>query len=347
MERRVTIRDIARALGCHHSTVSLALRDDARLPQETRRRVQEAAEKMGYRPDPMVQALAFYRTAVKPATDHGKLAWLSNEREPQFGPNYSFRRYADGAEERAAKLGYRLEEFVLRSPGMTPRRMVQILQTRGITGIIVAPQPTLRIRARIRMDWSPFSAVSIGYSLAWPPLHMVTNHQFNTAKMAYRKLISLGCRRIGICIYRVVNERCNGGFLGGYFSESLRRPSVMHVPPYVYNRRDTKEMKAWFLENRPEAVIVHDSRDIEWMEQELKLRIPEDVCMVCLGETSKGYAHISQNSHEVGAAAVDLLVSMIQRNERGIPEIPHRLLIEGTWHDGHTVRRVNVPEISE
>lgn len=343
MERRVTIRDIARSLGCHHSTVSLALRDDPRLPVETRKRVREAAEKMGYRPDPMVQALAVYRTAVKPAIDHGKLAWLSNEREPQFGPNYAFRRYADGAAERAAVLGYRLEEFVLRSPGMTPRRMVQILQTRGITGILVAPQPTRRIRARIRMDWTTFSAVAIGYSLAWPPLHMVTNHQYNTAKTAFRKLTSLGCRRIGICIYRVVNERCNGGFLGGYLSERLRWPKEMQIEPYVYDRRDTKQMKAWYHENRPDAVIVHDSRDIEWMEQELKLRVPEDICMVCMGETTKGYAHISQNSHEVGVAAVDLLISMIQRNERGIPEIPRRLLIEGTWNDGYSVRRVNIP----
>ena len=35
---RVTLRDVARAAGCHFSTVSLALRDHPRLPVETRAR---------------------------------------------------------------------------------------------------------------------------------------------------------------------------------------------------------------------------------------------------------------------------------------------------------------------
>ena len=28
---------------------------------------------------------------------------------------------------------------------------------------------------------------------------------------------------------------------------------------------------------------------------------------------------------------------MLQRNERGIPELPHTILVEGTWIDGKTL----------
>jgi hypothetical protein len=31
---------------------------------------------------------------------------------------------------------------------------------------------------------------------------------------------------------------------------------------------------------------------------------------------------------------------MIQRDERGIPDFPMRILIEGTWVDGESVRRL-------
>lgn len=343
MKRRVTIRDIAQTLGCHHSTVSLALRDDPRLPAKTRQTVQKTAREMGYRPDPMVQALAAYRTAIKAPSDHGTLAWLSNEPHRQAGSRYSFLSYLEGARSRAADLGYRIEEFGLRSPGMTPRRIVQILQARGITGVIIAPQPPERMRARIRLDWSTFSAVTIGYSLAWPRMHLVTNHQFNTVKIAYRKLVSLGYRRIGLCIDRIIDGRCNGGFLGGYHSESARWPKSMRLEPFVYDAWSKAAFRAWFRAEKPEAIILHNSPDIERVLADTSVRVPEDLGMVCMTKTKKGFACVDQNSREVGHAAVELLVSMIHRNERGIPEIPRSLLIEGTWRDGNTVRRVNLP----
>ena len=39
----------------------------------------------------------------------------------------------------------------------------------------------------------------------------------------------------------------------------------------------------------------------------------------------------------MGAAAADFLVAMLHRNERGIPELPHTILVEGTWIDGKTL----------
>jgi hypothetical protein len=35
--------------------------------------------------------------------------------------------------------------------------------------------------------------------------------------------------------------------------------------------------------------------------------------------------------------AVDLLVDMMHRNERGIPPIPYRLMVEGSWCEGKTL----------
>ncbi len=343
MEKRVTIRDIALALGFHHSTVSLGLRDDRRLPEETRRKVQEAARRLGYRPDPMVQALAAYRTAVKPASDHGTLAWLSNEREPLADkPSYNFTRYLNGARRCAAELGYRLEEFALRAPGMTPQRMVRILQARGISGIIVAPMPLHRIRARIRLDWSGFSAVGIGFSLAWPPISIVTNHQFGTVQMAFRELISLGYRRIGIAISREVNGRCNGAFLGGYHAESMTWPAGMQVPPFVFSGQwAPAALRRWYREHKPEAIIFHDAKELQHARDILNVPVPQKLGMVSLHITSSPFAYVDQNDDEIGRAAVDTLVSLIHRNEKGIPPVPRKTLIESTWHHGPTVRRVN------
>ncbi len=52
---------------------------------------------------------------------------------------------------------------------------------------------------------------------------------------------------------------------------------------------------------------------------------------------------MNMNARLTGKAATDFLVSMIHRHEKGIPSIPQRLLVEGTWIPGKTVRRVNIP----
>ena len=39
-----------------------------------------------------------------------------------------------------------------------------------------------------------------------------------------------------------------------------------------------------------------------------------------------------------GAAAVDQLISLVDRNETGIPEHPITLTLKGTWNMGRTLR---------
>lgn len=48
MKERITIKDIAKALNIHHSTVSRALRNDAKVKENTREIIQSYAKKHGY-----------------------------------------------------------------------------------------------------------------------------------------------------------------------------------------------------------------------------------------------------------------------------------------------------------
>lgn len=53
---KVTLQDIANALGMAKSSVSYALRNDPRIPEETRKRVQKTAQELGYKKNPLVAA---------------------------------------------------------------------------------------------------------------------------------------------------------------------------------------------------------------------------------------------------------------------------------------------------
>src|ERR1700736_3522837 len=62
--RPATLRDVATAAGVHPATASRALNPGTRLlvSEETARRVSEAAERLGYRPNPVARSLRTRRS---------------------------------------------------------------------------------------------------------------------------------------------------------------------------------------------------------------------------------------------------------------------------------------------
>src|SRR5215210_12461 len=60
----VTLRDVARVAGVHPATVSRALNEDTRalVNEETAQRVLQAAEQLGYRPNPIARGLKTNRS---------------------------------------------------------------------------------------------------------------------------------------------------------------------------------------------------------------------------------------------------------------------------------------------
>ncbi len=60
--QRPTIRDIAREAGVSVATVSRVTHDDPRVVSETKRRVQDAIDRLGYRPSALGRALSYQRT---------------------------------------------------------------------------------------------------------------------------------------------------------------------------------------------------------------------------------------------------------------------------------------------
>lgn len=81
-------------------------------------------------------------------------------------------------------------------------------------------------------------------------------------------------------------------------------------------------------------------RDNQRTVSRFGINVPHDLGVVRLNKTDKGYASMNQNSELMGAAAVDLVVSMIHRQESGLSKVSQRLMIDGTWNDGYSVWRI-------
>ncbi len=344
--KRVTLRDIAQASGVHFATVSRALRGDPQVGAETTRNVRLKAEEMGYRPDPMLTALSAYRAQIKKPEYRATIAWVVNDFKRRVWSEYVvFKQYFQGARERAAQLGYRLEEFWLREPGITPKRASSILHSRGVSGLILVPQP--RPKMRVRLEWEYFSAVALGYTTARPQLNMVANHHFHSMMTAVRRIRTLGYRRIGLALDRRHDTRSDHSWTGAFLSQQQFWPVENWIPVLSVTGIGSNQIHEWLKTYRPDAVISYPA--LAGQLEALGYRIPQDLGFAAYGRNDEGVhrsvAGIDENATLTGYAAMDLLAGMIQRGERGVPKVRQCLLVEGSWHEGETLRPQNRREV--
>jgi DNA-binding LacI/PurR family transcriptional regulator len=338
-DRSITLKDIASKAGVSIMTVSRALRNQPTSASATRQRIQQIAERLGYRPNPLVSALMSYRRSARPAHKSVTIGFVTNFATRNGWRNLKINRdFFNGAAASADRHGYKLEEFWLREPKMTARRLSTVLYSRNVGGLIIAPLPVAL--GHIRLDWDKFSAVALGYSLARPQLHRAVNHQFRSMRLAMRRLRKLGYRRIGLALRASIDERVDHHWVGSFLVEQRRSPDPHRVPLLVVPDREWREesFRTWFKEYRPTVVISQHEEILDWL-QKMDVCVPEEVGFVHLNcpDESGRFAGIYQNAPTVGAVAVDFLVGVIHRNERGVPDLPHSILVEGTWRDGATL----------
>ena len=338
---QVTQQDIATRAGVHITTVSLALRDSHKLRTTTRARIQALAEEMGYRPDPMLSALTVYRERLKRVRHQGVIAWMCPVvRKGEAAPDN--KEYRLGAEARCVEAGYKLEDFYLSDLGRS--RLSKILYTRNIQGLLVPPQSFNR--SHINFDWENFSAVCFGFSLARPKLHLITNAQYQSSRIAVRALRRQGYRRIGFVITHTSDERTNQNFSSGFIAEQRRFRIGEHIPLLVMEGRTTASeisaLKGWYQEHRPEVILALHPPVEEYL---LQMGIDRDVCgyaSLSLTKPDGSVSGIYQNYPLIGRSAVNFLINMLHSNDKGIPADRFHILIEGLWVEGSTTRIKNV-----
>lgn len=338
MEHRPTIKDVAAVAGVHHTTVSLALRNHPSIPETTRARIRAAAEQVHYRPDPMLASLMTYRRGLKPSQRQPVVAWVTNHpTRHRWKQTRVFQDLFNGAAARAEQLGYRLEEFWLREGGMSLARAHQILSTRNISALLLAPQPTAGMS--LELPWEHYCAVTFGYTLAEPRLHLVSNHQFASMILLVQRLRGLGYRRIGLALPADVDRRVHYGWLGGYLAELAHVPRPQRLQPWLFEDFSVPQLRAWLERAKPDVLITPTERI--WAEvPKLGYRVPGDLGLAhpSVPSPDSGCSGIDESSADIGAAAMSQLAGLWQHHERGVPAVPQRLLIEGRWCPGRTVR---------
>ncbi|HEY0944724.1 MAG TPA: LacI family DNA-binding transcriptional regulator [Opitutaceae bacterium] len=335
---RCTLTTIAQAARVSVSTVSYALRNHPKIPPETALRIQQLAAELGYKAHPSVAALmAHIRSARQPSSAE-KIAFVWIEVAPTEANIPFNQQIIAGARARAVQLGYEMEEFWLAEPGMTSRRLGEILRTRGITGIVFSACDR-KTGVQLEMDWPAHAMAIIGNARWNPELHRAGHYHYMGMQRVLHELELRGYRRPAVLLERVVNERAHRAWEAAFLvHHPLRSQAKTLLKPFSI--LDPKEVKPWCERVRPDAIIVTKPLFVEPLRAAIGAASSEIGYAVL--DLLGGHGHLSgiDPVHSMVAAnAVDLVVSQLFHNERGVPSEPKKLLFEGRWIEGRTLRQ--------
>lgn len=313
--RRPTLRDVAALADVSHMTVCRVVNGTRAVAEPTAARVRDALERLSYRPDPALSALAALRNGTGAGRERASvLAFLDCDAD-----SYSA-IVLDGARREAEWHGYRVERVVLAHDAPAQRRTGRQLFHRGVRGLLFGPSNgPWKFDG---WDWAQFAAVSLGALNHTPALHSVSMDYFEGAVSGFRLLRARGCRRIALALSPRMDARTGHRWLGGYSAAArdAGRPVL-----WVGAHWEESAALAWLERVRADGVLTIDADLCAAVRARgLAVAALNDLC-------ATDVPHLRLDPRDIGAEGVRLLHQLVLRREYGLPPEPKRIALGGTW----------------
>ena len=334
---RPTQVDVAQLAGVSRATVSYVLNGvtNGRVPisDETRQRVLDAINELGYEPDARAQALRSGSTNT--------IALIIPDLQ-----NPHFCEYATGIEEAARSAGYHL---LLSSTTMDDEYAVEIfkdLARRRFDGLIIAS--SFILESKEAQD-----TLEQVRERGLPIVEMDENYGVDSVSADYREatrevmshLLSLGHRRIGL-VYGVGNHEIGQDRLEPY-RESLTDANIPIEEELIAYCGPSLEdgyqasLNLLQISPRPSALIaINDLLSMSALRAaaDLGIQIPEDLSLVGYDDIPMAnylvprLTTVTKNAYAAGTKAFEVLLARIQNPElpRQHAHIKARLILRGS-----------------
>jgi len=363
--KQITIREISIAVGFSAATVSLALRGHPRISQCTREIIRAKADEMGYRPNPVMAAHWAAVRMRQPPKFQSVIALLNDWDEPEKWRNSRYLKpFIAAFQRRAEALGYIVEEFALvndkplshRELKLRLESISKVFRARGISTYAVFTSSNPALICEASSYFASQTSVFIGHEYLLGdskipgkrhiPYHRVCASGYANMIVLLDELRSLGYKRPGYWPNRwsELGSGGEGAAAFNFYLQSLPEDDRILVRWAEWTTmQDVSAMKPHFLEwlevSKPDVVICGNLEVRAWIESTNR-KIPRDIGLahVDLSDYEEGWSGIVQRHDRIAWAAVDLLTSQLNRNERGVPEFTKEIRIEGEWLTGGTTR---------
>jgi LacI family transcriptional regulator len=338
-KEHVTLEEVAQAAGVAKATVSYALRQHPKIPATTRDRILRVATSLGYRPNPRVSSLMAQVRQGSPLAQGERIAfvWMQTPRSVARRDPF-LRAVFAGASQRAQQAGFSLEEFFTADPGMTDRRLGQIIRARGIVGVVLSPVMTDESHLALDWDWSGFAAAVIG-NVSWTPeLHHAGHHHYLGMRTVLLELAASGHQRIAAAIDDKTNRRAKRAWEAAFLTHHPTLSSARSL--LQLSAEDLGDnVCAWVRAVKPDALIMSSDSLLAapGLERHCE-RQGITLATLYWNANRPDLAGIDQRYDRIAGHAIDLVIAQLNNNEVGVPELPHMMLFPGKWMAPQTKR---------
>ena len=329
--RRVTIKQVAEQAGVSTQTVSRVLNHRPDVAPETRRRVQEIIDRLGYQASNIARSLVQGRSFTL-----GVACWGLE----YFGPS----RALTGIEQQASELGYVLLLNLTRQPGNSDvRQLLRDMLARQVDGIVWAVPEIASNRDWIAEQHSRLPIPVVFLSMRpQPGLSVAAVDNRSGGRMATKHLLDLGHQDVGLITgplaWWEARQRQSG------WQDALQEAGIPIEADLVvegdWEAASGERGLRQLLEQRPELDAVFISNDQMALgalqaARRMGVRVPEDLAVVGFDDVPESVyfqpplATVRQDMVELGRCAVRELGGMIEATQQGEPDVePNTILLK-------------------
>jgi LacI family transcriptional regulator len=317
---RVTQRQIAHQLGLSQSAVAFALSDNParrkQLPAETRRRILETAERIGYVPHRAAQRLNQERFGHSRSFDQVGILYLATTSDYMDLPCHAM---MSGAEHELANLHATLTFIRITAPADW-RKVHRLTQAGMVDGWLVVGAVDDQAVAQLRPTGLPFVILGDHHCTALVPSLNIDH--VTAGRWVVEHLARLGHRRIAF-LYSALPFLYRDRMIEGIQSASVAG-GIQTVEKYVPSSAVTSPAEGrllldWLKTSGATALFTAGSSwatSIWRLLQEAPLRVPEDISLVayeCASTTAaaQNFTRVELPMAEVGSQGVVLLHKIV------------------------------------
>lgn len=327
IKSKTTIRDIAKKLDLHHSTVSRALRNHPDVNPETRNKILTLVKELDYHPNSIAQALTKKRSKTI-----GIIV-------PTITNNF-FAHAISGIESVAYNAGYYIMLCQSNESYEQELLTVSALISNRVCGAMICPSQTTKDHKHFK-KFQRHEIPFVFYDRECNNIKAskVVVDDFEGAYNAVEHLINSGYRRIahfaGPQYLSNSLNRCKG------YKSALKKNGIPVDENLIIKGGFTEEYgsegfkKLQDLEKLPDAIFtVNDTVAIGAFRQIKKsgLRIPNDIALAGFSNNpittlvDPPLTSVFQPAHELGQVAARLLIAQIESKEE--PFEPERIVLK-------------------
>lgn len=301
----ITIKDIAKAAGVNHSTVSRALRDDSRVSIAMREKIHTIAQQMNYVPNLAAKKL------VRQKTNFVGLIWPP--REGLFFYNMNLQLQREGI-----KRGYRVMQIM-----DGPTESLQAFRQFGIDHVMFWDvYPTLPASFVVERQRFPGRVLAMGGNNKVEGVDWLAVDRSGALLQAVRHLSALGHRQLAYAGGQSNKQKMYG------FLQGIAECKADYAPEHFFDYYGTTfedDVRAVFQKpDRPSAIVVdsqHCLFRLMRVLRQIRVRVPEDISVVVYDDTPEmsafeiAFTTVGPSIQELAVKAWDIVTAESESGE--------------------------------